>query len=324
MSLLLVLLSWLAAASAGKLTVTMLDVGQGDAFVLQTEGGKAVLIDAGDGDVPVVGLLYGMGISSLDLVIATHPHADHIGGMTAVLNHHKVRFYTDNGMPHTTATYEGLLEVVEEKRVTYRPAERGQSYNLDDETKIEVLFPSSRKLRDTRSDLNSNSVVVRVQHKDVCMLFTGDAEEPTERALYRDIGECQVLKVAHHGSGHSTSDAWLRAVEPRIALISAGKGNSYGHPDPETLGRLERAGTNVFRTDTQGHIRVVSDGTKVTASPITLSSGCTYAGSSRSDVFHDPGCENAAKIGAHNYVCYVSREAVDAADKRPAGCCKPR
>ncbi len=262
MAAVLLLLS--LAAQAGVLTVEMLDVGQGDSILITSPGGKRVLIDAGIRGADVVGRLKARGVEGLDLVIATHPHADHIGGMADVLHGLPVRFYTDNGLPHTTRTYQAVMDAVEEEEITYRPAERGQSYRLDDGARVEVLFPDGVPLRNTRSDLNSNSVVVRLTHGDDCFLFMGDAEDPTEQALLHDgVKPCGVLKVAHHGSSHSTSAAWLRAIEPTIALVSVGAENRYGHPDGDTLARLESAGATVFRTDLDGALLLESDGHRV-------------------------------------------------------------
>ncbi len=252
-------------ANAGTLRVDMLDIGQGDAFLLRTPAGKTILIDAGDGKYDVVPMLRDRGVKSLDLVIATHAHSDHIGGMDEVLDGVPIKLYVDQGLPHTTRTYAMVMERVESHGVAYKTGGAGQLFRLDDGIEIALLGPPKIPLKDTRSDLNSNSVVARVTHGENCFLFTGDAEEPTERWLLRQGMEpCEVLKVAHHGSSHSTTDAWLRAVAPEIALISLGEGNPYGHPSRETLGRLERAGAQVYRTDKHGSVTVFSDGKKLT------------------------------------------------------------
>ena len=253
-----------ALAHAGTLVVDVLDVGQGDSILLTTPAGKTVLIDGGTGRIDPVPLLRRRGVESLDLVIASHPHADHIGGIDQVLEALPVKVYTDNGMPHTTSTYEKVMTLVEEKGVVYRTAEAGQVYNLDDGIRVEILHPQLTLLKNTRSDLNSNSVVARVTHGELCFLFTGDAEDPTERALLaQGIDSCEVLKVAHHGSSHSSSSTWLRAIQPEIALISAGANNRYGHPDEETLARLTSAGASVYRTDQHGSIQLRSDGEQI-------------------------------------------------------------
>ena len=265
----LLLLLGALAAKAGTLTVDVLSVGQGDAIILQSPAGKTVLIDAGTGKKDVVPMLRARGIDRIDLAIASHAHADHIGGMDEVLEALPVRVYVDQSMAHTTATYKKVMALVESTGAAYKPGDRGVAFNLDDGIRLELLAPAEPKLRGTRSDFNSNSVVVRVTKGDQCMLFTGDAEEPTEAMLLqKGLEPCDVLKVAHHGSGHSSTQRFLDALQPRYAIISCGKDNKYKHPYPETLERLERAGAKVYRTDTQGTIRVMMDGKslRITAS----------------------------------------------------------
>lgn len=257
----LLLLLGALVAHAGTLTVDVLAVGQGDAIIVQSPAGKTILIDAGTGKKDVVPMLRARGIDKIDLAIASHAHADHIGGMDEVLEALPVRVYVDQSMAHTTATYSKVMALVESTGAAYKPGDRGVAFNLDDGIRLELLAPVEPKLRGTRSDFNSNSVVVRLTKGDHCMLFTGDAEEPTEdMLLQKGLEPCDVLKVAHHGSGHSSTQRFLDRVQPRHAIISCGKDNKYKHPYPETLERLERAGAKVYRTDTQGTIRVMTDG----------------------------------------------------------------
>lgn len=245
--------------------VDILDIGQGDAILIRTPANKTILIDAGDGSVNVPKLLTGLGVESLDLVIATHPHADHIGGMDEVIDAFPIRNFIDNGLPHTTRTYEGVMSRVEAKAIAYRSGLVGTSFKLDDGAVLDVLFPTGTPLKDTRSDLNSNSVVTRLTHGKDCFLFTGDSEAPTERALVAaGLGQCDVLKVAHHGSNHSSTPEFLAAVAPEIAVISVGTGNRYGHPGEETMDRLEHTGAAIYRTDLNGQITLLSDGKKIT------------------------------------------------------------
>lgn len=256
----------LAPALAGTLRVDMLDVGQGDAILITSPAGKRVLIDAGPDRDEAADQLQRIGVDHLDLAVATHPHADHIGGMQAVLERIPTGIYLDSAQAHTSATYTALMDEVEAEveagELRYQAALSGQVFNLDDGITLRVLWPQETKLRNTRSDLNSNSVVIRLDHGQSCFLFTGDAEEPTERALLRDelTAGCDVLKVAHHGSRHSTTDSFLRAVDPEIALISCGVDNRYGHPGQETVDKLRQAGVAIYRTDETGHITVQSDG----------------------------------------------------------------
>ncbi len=250
-------------AQAGSLVVDMLDVGQGDGILIRTEE-KAVLIDAGLKKARTVDQLKALGVDHLDLVVATHPHADHMGGMQQVLEAFPPKLYVDNGMPHTTQTYGELMAYIEKAGIAYRTAEKGMTLKMGTEAVFQVLFPEGKPLRGTRSDLNSNSVVLRLDHQEVSFLFTGDAEEPTEAALLADnLQPVDVLKVAHHGSAHATTNRFLRAVKPRFALISTGTENRYGHPTDECLDRLKRANVLVFRTDQSGQVRVISVGKDV-------------------------------------------------------------
>lgn len=327
-----------------SVTVEVMDVGQGDAIYIHTAGGKKILIDASESAADVVDKLRQRGVSALDLVVATHPHADHIGGMDDVVAGLPIKNYIDNGLPHTTATYNKLMSLIEEKGITYRPAVQGMSFNLDSGAKLEVLFPQGTPLTNTRSDLNSNSVVTRLTVGKDCFLFTGDSEEPTEERLeHNGLGPCGVLKVAHHGSNHSTTPAFLREVQPKIAVISVGTGNRYGHPGEETMARLQQSGAQIYRTDLQGDIVLTSSGSgvKVTtgkggASPAAVSKapagaaaamddadGCTLVASSSGKVYHTGDCHNAANIAAEKRQCFASPKDARASGRTPAGCCNP-
>ena len=252
-------------ALAGILKVEILDVGQGDAILIRSPKGKVVLIDGGTGrGNSVLNELKTRSIAEVNLMIATHPHADHIGGLDEVLEAIPVKNYMDNSLPHTTQSYQRVMKLIEDKEVGYIEAKNGRKINLDDGIVLEILHPQEKGLTGTRSDLNSNSVVVRLQHGKNCMLFTGDAEEPTEHVLLqKGIEPCQVLKVAHHGSNHSSSNSFLNAVQPEIALISCGLDNRYGHPGEETMSRLNRIGAQIYRTDQLGTITVISDGQQI-------------------------------------------------------------
>ena len=248
------------------LLVDVLDVGQGDAILLRSSEGKVVLIDGGTGAEPLISELKARKLSRIDLMIATHPHSDHIGGLDDVFEEYRVGMFIDSGDTHTSRAYERLMDAVESEGARYMTAASGKSFNLGEDVKIELLGPPTPRLEegDSRSHLNANSVIARVTHGNNCFLFTGDAEDETEERLLREqIAPCAVLKVAHHGSSHSTSQAWLDAVQPTTALISVGEGNSYGHPTDETLGRLKAAGAAIYRTDIHGTIQLESNGASV-------------------------------------------------------------
>lgn len=253
------------SAFAGIVEVEILDIGQGDSILIRSPEGKTVLIDGGTGNIDVVTYLKERGVTEINLMVGTHAHADHIGGLDEVLEAFPVKVYVDNELPHTTRTYEKVMTLVEQKGIRYMPAKNGQTFNLGAEVTLEILHPQDTPLKNTRSDLNSNSVIIRMTHGKNCFLFTGDAEEPTEHTLVqKGLKPCGILKVAHHGSNHSSTSEFLNAVKPEIALISLGVDNRYGHPGEETMKRLERTGAKIYRTDTQGTIKLSSNGKKVT------------------------------------------------------------
>ncbi len=256
-----ILLSLLGTASAGTMQVHMLDVGQGDAILLQTPAGKNLLIDAGKKGAKVYEQLGTLGVRELELVVTSHAHTDHMGGMEDVVRRLPVALYLDSGLPHTTDSYASLMRALEERDVPHRRAEWGEVIELDDGITVKVLWPGNSYLRGTRSDLNSNSVVLQVDHGEDCFLFMGDAESPTEVEVSRGgVPQCDVLKVAHHGSDHSSSAAFLRQVDPDIALISSGEDNRYGHPGELTLEALQRQKVAIYRTDFWGQITLSSSG----------------------------------------------------------------
>jgi competence protein ComEC len=248
-------------AFAGTLTLDMLDVGQGDSFLVTTPNGQQILVDAGTSKSNVADTLTRMGVKKLDLLIASHPHADHIGGMRDVVERFPVGGYLHSGDTHTTRTYRSLDEAIKSHHIEEKAAKAGQVFNLGDGATMKVLWPGTLRLNGTRSDLNSNSVVLRIDNGEDCMLLMGDAEEATESAILRHNFEtCDLLKVAHHGSRHSSTQRFLDAVEPKIALISSGDGNRYKHPGEATVAKLHRMETEVYRTDLTGHVTVVSTG----------------------------------------------------------------
>jgi competence protein ComEC len=248
-------------AFAGTLTLDMLDVGQGDSFLVTTPNGQQILVDAGTARAKVAETLTRMGVEKIDLLIATHPHADHIGGMLDVVERFPVGGYLHSGDTHTTRTYRSLDQAIKSHHIEEKAAKAGQVFNLGDGATMKVLWPGTMRLNGTRSDLNSNSVVLRIDNGEDCMLFMGDAEEATENAVLRhNFESCDLLKVAHHGSRHSSTQRFLNAVNPKIAVISAGADNRYRHPGDSTISKLHGMEAEVYRTDLTGHVTVVSTG----------------------------------------------------------------
>jgi len=241
------------------LTVSFLDVGQGDAVALRTPAGRWLLIDGGprgpQGDAGrriVVPFLRAQGAAQLAGVVATHAHLDHYGGLPAVLDAFDPAFVLEPGQPVPDAGYLGFLGAVESDGAQWRPARRGDRIELDGVT-IEVVSPDSAWAAG-QTDINEQSVVLLVTYGKTRLLLAGDAGMPTEAHLAGRIGHVTLLKVGHHGSRGATSDRWLDELQPGDAVISVGARNRYGHPAPETLARLRAHGVSVLRTDEQGTI----------------------------------------------------------------------
>ncbi|MCX6691810.1 MAG: MBL fold metallo-hydrolase [Methanoregula sp.] len=250
--------------SGGSLKAYFLDVGQGDSTLI-VFGNRTILIDAGEtdkGDL-VVGKLQGLSVSRIDLLVATHPHSDHIGGMEKVLDAFSVGQVLDSGMPHPSALYASFLDTIEAKHIRYSVAHQGQTIDLDPALRIVVLSPPDKK---TSDDLNDNSVVLRISYGTVDMLLTGDAGKGTEEQLLKTgyALDSEILKVAHHGSTYSTGPAFLERVHPGVAVIPVGVDNPYSHPAEATLAALQGAGVVVYRTDRDGDILITSDGISYT------------------------------------------------------------
>jgi beta-lactamase superfamily II metal-dependent hydrolase len=255
----------------GRLQVYALDVGQGDSQLIISPEGKSVLIDAGPpqaGD-EVVAALEKRNVKSLDLAVATHPHADHIGGMRQVLENVEVKNFLDSGRVYASSEYERLLRVITEKKIKFIEAKKGMRFDLGSGVGLETLNPQGdgrfiTKVRPGGSLENANSVVLRLSYGNFAMLFTGDAETETEQLMMESAEplRAQVLKVGHHGSRYATSGKFLEAVAPEVAIISCGAGNRYGHPAQSTLDRLQKAGAKIYRTDLNGDITIITDGNK--------------------------------------------------------------
>ena len=249
------------AENDGKLSAYFLDVGQGDSSLI-IFGDKTILIDAGEIDMGdrVVSDLKGLGVTRIDLLVATHPHSDHIGGMEKVMDNFPVGQVLDSGMPHSSVLYEQFLETIDKKNIPYKVAMQGDTIDLDPALRIVVLSPPEKRFGD---DLNTNSIVLRISYGTINFLFTGDAGGESETALVKGgyALDAQILKVGHHGSMYSSSPAFIARVHPETAIISLGQDNPYGHPHRQTIDTLTGAGATVYRTDRDGTILVRSDGT---------------------------------------------------------------
>lgn len=269
-----------AADGRGTLTLHFLDVGQGDAAVVQTPAGRWVLVDAGPADRRldmgrrvVAPYLARHGVRRLDAVLVSHVHADHLGGVGSVLRRVPAGLVIEPAMPAHDAGYAAFLDGLAASGTSWRAGRRGDAFTLDG-VRFEILHP------DTAwgwwgLDLNENSLVVRLRWAGFTALLTGDAGLPAEALLAGEVGDVDLLKVGHHGSRGSTGADFLALVRPELAVISAGRNNRHGHPAPEVLERLAQAGAVVRRTDRDGTIRVtISPGRmriRSTAGDTTLS-----------------------------------------------------
>ena len=251
----------------GELQVYFIDVGNADSILIR-QGEVNALIDAGergDGD-DVFAYLNRQGVKKLDLVIATHPHADHIGGMADVIGGITIDKFVMSFMPEdetpTTATYLNMLTALDEKNVTVEEAKLGTEYALGT-ARLTVLGPLSES-----DGANNVSVVTRLTFGERSFLFMGDAETDVEQELLTSgrLLSADVIKVGHHGSNTSSSQAFLSKVDPDFAIVPCGKGNSYGHPHDEVLTRLDKMDVEVYRADVHGHIAIATDGKNLTIS----------------------------------------------------------
>jgi beta-lactamase superfamily II metal-dependent hydrolase len=235
--------------AAQQLEIHFLNVGQGDAALIR-ESGKTALIDAGSAGV--VSYLREFQIDTLDLVVASHNHADHIGGMTGVFGSAVVRFYLDNGVPHTTATYQRTIQAVRASRAQYLTA-TSRTITLG-AARLHVIAPPPGR------DHNNSSVGILVEYGQFRALFTGDSEQDELRYwLSTDtIPQVHVVKVAHHGSWNGTTAEWVAATQPAVAVISVGK-NGYGHPSPQVITQWQDAGARVYRTDYDGSVLILAN-----------------------------------------------------------------
>lgn len=248
----------------GELQMHTIDVGQGDSILL-CEGKNTMLVDSGTkaNGRKVVQYLKELGINKIDVLVATHPHDDHMGGMSEVIQNFEIGtlYALDHSEDNiTTIWYQEFLDAVIEKNVNWVFPKVGDEITLG-QTIVKVIAPQEKD----ETNQNNNSIVLRVSFGNTDILLTGDSEKEVEQVLIKQNIELEseILKVAHHGSDTSNTKAFLEKVKPQYAVISAKKGNTYGHPKQKIMELLKSLNTKVYRTDEQGSIVMKTDGTKI-------------------------------------------------------------
>lgn len=321
---------------SGELKVHYVDVGQGDAILITCDG-ESMLIDAGDNDkgTTVQSYLQSQGVTELRYVIGTHPDADHIGGLDVILTKFDCDMVMMPDVESDTATYRDVVDAMRYRDYTNTLPVVRERYELGSAA-FTIVAPNGTGY----SGDNDYSIGIKLTHGKNVFLFTGDAEDEAEGEMIQNGIDLRanVLKVGHHGSSTSTSDAFLEAVNPEFAVISCGEDNSYGHPHAETLNKLREKGVKVFRTDEEGTIVATSDGTTVTfnvppseswkageatgGSPrSSLSSGTGYVLNVKTMKFHYPSCDYLPTINRQDTT--MSRKEIIAQGYDPCKRCNP-
>jgi competence protein ComEC len=255
-------------ATENKLKISFLDVGQGDAILIQSPSGQKALLDGGeDGDLLLTRLNeeFPWWQKKIDIMILSHPHSDHVRGLNSLFGRYQIGQAIGTGIFHDSSVYEAWLENIKNNKLTLKTVRAGEVIDLGAGATLKVLFPIDDLKEQTINNLNNSSLVLKLTYGQISFLLTGDAEEEVEKQLL-DSGtdlSAQVLKVAHHGSSTATSDNFLKAVKPQLAVISVGKNNDFGHPHASTLNKLEASGAKILRTDQLGTIRLSADGVSI-------------------------------------------------------------
>ncbi|MGM9933790.1 ComEC/Rec2 family competence protein [uncultured Clostridium sp.] len=247
----------------GTMEVSYLDVGQGDSAYIRVNDFD-ILIDAGpksDSD-RLLEQLKAKNIDDFEMIIATHPHEDHIGGMADVFQQYDVESFYMPSVTHTTKTFENMVKAVSNEGIKIQTIKEGMKFDLGTGAKIDVYSP----IYESYEEFNDYSPIMKLTFGETELIFTGDAEAHAEAdvvAKYPDNLKADVLKFGHHGSSTSSTEEFLQSVSPEYGIISCGADNKYGHPHRETLDKISKYNIKSYRTDTQGQITLTSDGKNI-------------------------------------------------------------
>ena len=313
-------------------------MGQGDSSIIITPDDRVAMIDSGPNESLILRYLQNLRISQIDLIIATHAHTDHITGMDKIIAKYKPKAFIDPGIPHTTITYQKMITAIGKYSINYYKG-TSRKINLGLLT-FTILPPANPLIKE--SELNNNSIVIRLDFKDFSCLFTGDIEKEREGQLLnksRNNLNVDILKIAHHGSSSGSSPLFIKSVKPEMAVICCAEGNQYGHPHQETLTLFQNLGIEIYRTDLNGNILIETNGKdyqvfiekeSIRGPPKVKSETKTsgsqeykYAASKNSDVFHYISCFYVARIKPGNLILFKTREEAIASGRRPCKKCNP-
>ncbi|MDD2619510.1 MAG: MBL fold metallo-hydrolase [Syntrophomonadaceae bacterium] len=323
------------------LKIHFIDIGQGDAILIQSPQGENLLIDAGEKDAApkLLSYLEAQGVEKLAAVIGTHPHSDHIGGLSEVINTFPVARVYLPAVTHNSRTFEELLLTIKNKELKVSKASQGVKIPLNGLQAV-FLAPGDENYE----KLNNYSAVVELRYGENTFLLMGDAEIESEEQIlqaYSDL-KANVIKLGHHGSSSSSSPAFLAAVAPQYAIVMCGADNEYGHPHQETLAALKKMGIEVCRTDQDGNILISCDGRKVDISsergnnisgspkPQALNDKTSVAvndeskdliGNKKTRKFHRPDCKTLPEM--QNRIFFSNREQAIAQGYTPCKSCNP-
>ena len=302
------------------MTVHFIDVGQGDSIFIELPNGECMLIDAGERDFAgrVISLIDCLGYTKIDYIVATHPHSDHIGGMQRVIESFDIgKVYMPEAI-NDTSTFYNLLEAIDAKGLGVTAVTAGLTADFGGASGV---FVSPTAIVD---NLNSCSAVLRLSYGNKSFLFTGDIESDAEATVKLDVS-CDVLKVAHHGSYTSSSDAFLKKTGAEYAVISCGTDNEYGHPHDAALNRLKKNGIEkIYRTDISGTITITTDGSNLTLQEGTEIEGYVWVLNLGNKKFHRADCNSAVEMNPVNKA--YSKRSIEELLRQgytPCGSCKP-